>query len=90
MISNENKYVTIPKYKPLSFPRKNWQERSYELFQTDSDLTVIFDDNPGLIEDMIRKEPVLVRESIEEKCIINEKIENEVISFNTNCMSLSI
>ncbi len=79
--TNENSYVTIPKYEPLFFPRKNWRERSYELFKDDSDLTVIFDES-------IEEEQKIIKKPIKYDCKVNSLVKEEEIYFTTNCIGI--
>jgi len=87
---NPNRYVTVPKYLPVAFPRKNWKKVSYEWFKREDliDVPLVFTDN--------RKEFSLYSYSLDDvpkvplnvSCNIKEEVEIEEIKFTTNCVGI--
>lgn len=81
LLTNETGYVVIPKYKPVFFPRTKWQNRSFDLFENDSDVTIVFDAD-------VKVEPAISRESINRSCNIKTEVREEEILFTTNCVGV--
>ena len=81
LTTNENTYVTIPKYKPVYFPRENWQDRSYELFPDYYDVPIIFDES-------VKEEPEITRDSLNRTCNIDSTVRQEEILFTTDCVGV--
>lgn len=81
LLTNETGYVVIPEYKPVFFPRENWQNRSYELFPTNWDVPIVFDAD-------VKEEPAITREVVEQNCVIESEVKEEEILFNTTCVGM--
>lgn len=81
LITNENSYVTIPKYKPIYFPIRNWQDRSYELFKDYYDVPIIFDES-------VKEEPEINREILNRTCNIKSTVRQEEVLFTTDCVGV--
>lgn len=79
LVSNESSYVVVPKYKPVVFPRTDWQNRSYVLFKDYYDVPVVFDSS-------VNKEPPIVRERLNANCTVVSELRNEEVLFTTNCV----
>jgi len=87
---NESKIIEVPKYEPINVKTKDWRKLSYEWFNNMEkiDVPIVWNgddkfiatlDNPK-IEDIPKIE-------LNAECKIeNEIIENERISFDTNCL----
>jgi hypothetical protein len=79
LVTNDNKYVVVPKFKPVFFPRDDWQNRSYELFKQFADVPVVFDD-------AVENEQAVVRQPLNANCTVVSELRNEEILFTTNCV----
>jgi len=87
--TNPNKYVTIPENYPVVYSGKNWKSFSYEWFKDMNiiDTPVIFS-NDNLPYQKVRSLEEIKKIKINQKCKVWEKIENEKISFDTNCIGI--
>ncbi len=85
IITNENRYVTVPQYEPVALQTKNWKRDFYEWFKNDTNVHLIHssDGRFSLKTDSINSIPKI---EIDNECSINEKIENQRISFTTDCI----
>ena len=81
LVTNEDAYVVVPKYKPVFFPRTDWQNRSYALFKQFADVPVIFDD-------AVDEEQAVVRQPLGANCTVVSELRNEDVLFTTNCVGL--
>jgi len=87
-INYDTGYVEVPKYEPVYFETEDWKSASYEWFKKDENLGVplVFDN--GLKEKLEQSNELefIPKDMIRKECIIEEKIYNERIEFNTTCL----
>ncbi len=85
LTTNENRYVTVPQYEPVLLETNNWKRDFYEWFKNDTSVHLVYsaDGRFSLKTDNINNIPKVATNN---NCNINEKIENEKISFTTDCI----
>jgi hypothetical protein len=83
----EKDYVYIPKFRPILVDSKNKQLTSYLWFINDSaiDVPLVFDKN--ILNDDTLIENDFIKEELNLNCNITSNIENEKISFYTDCLN---
>jgi len=79
LTTNEDAYVVVPEYKPIFFPRKNWQISSYNLFRQNYDVPIVFDVG-------VREEPNITKVPMNQSCNIKSEVKKEEIYFTTDCV----
>jgi len=94
--TNDGHYVVVPDYEPIMIVSKNWRDLSYSWFEDEEkiDIPLVWEKN---VKDSFRFAKTLIDPSIDEipkiqldndNCEIkNEIIEEEKISFDTNCIN---
>ncbi|MFH7880720.1 MAG: 6-pyruvoyl-tetrahydropterin synthase-related protein [Candidatus Aenigmatarchaeota archaeon] len=89
LVGNNN-YVVVPNFKPVRFSSKNWMEYSLKWFKNIDylDIPLVFSDerNENFVDGYNIE--VLPKIPLETNCKINEKIKNEEIRFETNCLGI--
>jgi len=94
LMTNENKYVIVPKYEPVLFETMNWKEVSYDWFRNLNmiDTPLVFVDRVN-DNDREKFKSVITNENLEDlagipidaNCNVYETVSNEEVSFTTNC-----
>jgi hypothetical protein len=82
LITNENRYVTVPKYEPVKLETNSWRDDAYTWFKKDTSIFLV---RNGDIQQKATLDNI-PKISVDNDCIINETIENEKIEFTTNCV----
>jgi hypothetical protein len=95
LMTNENSYVTVPKYEPVLFETKDWKKVSYEWFRdlNKVDIPLVFvdrisDEDRPKFKTMVSNEKLedLTGIPIDSNCNIHETVKNEEVEFTTTCV----
>ncbi len=85
---NNSGYVTIPKYKPVFMPKKNWKKESEEWYKDYMEVPIIFTDNLPKGEKYYTGEiKSIPKIPLKNKCNIEEEVKNEEVMIKTNCLN---
>ncbi len=92
LMTNENRYVTVPRYEPFLLETKDWKNVSYEWFRDLSkiDIPLVFVDRMS-DEDRIKFKSIEKLEDltgipIDTDCNLDETVSNEEVTFTTSCI----
>ncbi|MEM7814322.1 MAG: 6-pyruvoyl-tetrahydropterin synthase-related protein [Candidatus Aenigmatarchaeota archaeon] len=85
---NPNKYVTVPKYQPVVFERKNWKVVAYEWFKREEllDVPLVFTDDKSEFSLSSNSLLEIPKVPLNNSCNIREEIDIEEIKFSTDCV----
>jgi len=86
LTTNENNYVALSKYQPLYIKTGNWKKTSYDWFRYyNTSIPLVFKEEASKYKlnslDQIKPIPV------EQNCSIQENIDQEKITINTDCIN---
>lgn len=89
IVTNDNRYVTVPEYEPVRMSMNGWRGTSYEWFKNgDLDVPIIFSDDEIEGIEKAASWNRLPKKPLMRNCSVHEHVSNEEVFFETNCIGL--